>query len=27
MTHESNPDEKAAELRALSPVHYRRAQG
>ncbi len=22
MTNESNPDEKAAELRALSPVHY-----
>jgi len=24
MTNESNPDEKAAELRAVSPIHYRR---
>ena len=26
MTNESNPDEKAAELRAVSSVHYRKGQ-
>lgn len=27
MTNESNPDEKAAELRAVSSIHYKKAQG